>query len=214
MQACRQNKFRLKLITAALCAWIAVALLWPAAGYAQTTTSTPIASNSSGAKLEVKAGFDGNYKLHEWVPIQVSVAFDKAGGDSIIGRIEASTSNFDRSSPIYTRAVQLTPPARKTFWLYIMGREFGYNLQVRLVRDDGTLITQASSQLTALPAGVFLMGVVSEDTRALNYLKDTKLAQPVGNYSAFLYNGYGGNGGGNRLGNFARQHALGHYRQS
>lgn len=198
MQASKQTKFRLKLVLAALCGWIGVALLGPAAGYAQT--STPVASNSSGAKLEVKAGFDGNYKLHEWVPIQVSVAFDKTSGDSIVGRIEASTTNFDRSSPIYTRAVQLTPPARKTFWLYIMGREFGYNLQVRLVRDDGTLITQTSNQLTALSAGVFLMGVVNEDTRALSYLKDTKLAQPVGNYSAFLYDGYGGYGGGNKPG--------------
>lgn len=157
-------------------------------GLAQTATSKP--GTSSSVKLEVKAGFDGNYKLAEWVPVQVTITANNQLGNNINGRIEASTTNFDQTSSTYVRQVQITPPTRKTFWLYIMGQNLGYNLQVRLVREDGSVVTQSSTPLNSLPESHLLMGVVSDDPRALYYLNNTEMAQPDSNYSSFLYDSY------------------------
>ena len=166
---------------------------WTGPSYAQTTpTKAPNPTKNYGIKLELKAGFEGNFKVNEWVPVQVTLSWDKASVEVIKGRVELSTTDFDQSSNLYSHTLELAPPARKSFWMYVMGRDLGYNLQARLVREDGQIVAQNNATLAVVSESTFLMGVVSDDPSAIKYLDGKNLAQPASNSSSFLYSRYSG----------------------
>lgn len=165
---------------------------------APTPTSSPV--KITGLNLSVKAGFDSYFKRNEWVPVQVTIDADSRMSQSFTGRVEASTSNFAPDTYLYTYPVEITPPAHKVIWLYVMGeQQLGYNLQVRLVRDDNTTAAEVDSTLQSLPDNTLLMGVVSDDSSALNYLNSSSnsgvsLGFANNAYSSFLKNYSYGNG--------------------
>ncbi|NWJ44867.1 MAG: hypothetical protein HXX08_03225 [Chloroflexi bacterium] len=151
--------------------------------YAQTPTPT----NNSSVKMTIKAGFDGYFKEGTWLPIQVTLENAANSNEPINGRIEASLDGFTPDGILYYREVNLSPPYRKTYWLYILGAHSARNLQVRLVDDSGAKLAEATKDLSPLNDSGFLIGVVSDDSTALNYINSLDMAQPPRNYSAFLY---------------------------
>lgn len=164
-------------------------------------TPTPGPVKITGLTLGVNAGFDNYFKRNEWVPVQVTIAADSRVSQSFSGRIEASTSNFSSDSYLYTYPVEITPPTHKVIWLYVMGeKQLGYNLQVRLVRNDNVTVAETDSTLQNLPDNTLLMGVVSDDQSALDYLNTTAsnsviLGKNASDYSSFLKNYYSYGGG-------------------
>lgn len=158
--------------------------------------NAPLSTNSATAvTMEVKAGFDGNYKEYAWLPMQVTLSVP-AGQPIFQGRVEASFSNFSPNTALFRRSVQLTAPARKTVWLYLGGPRLLRQIQVRLVADDGTeIIAPVSRDVTPLSDSNFLMGVVSDDTSALNYLSTVNIGREALAYTPFLFSyNYNGNG--------------------
>ncbi len=150
-------------------------------------TSAPPSAMASAITVDVKAGFDGYYKEYGWLPIQVTLNLP-AGQPAFQGRVEASFSNFAANSPRYLRSVQLSPPARKTIWLYMSGPRSLRQVQVRLVADDNSLVLPiVQKDVSPLGDSSLLLGVVSDDTSALNYLNGTELGREPLAYSPFLF---------------------------
>ncbi|MEI6043607.1 MAG: hypothetical protein WCS37_04340 [Chloroflexota bacterium] len=149
---------------------------WLPSSYA---TATPIT-------MEVKAGFDSYYKEYAWLPIEINLTLP-SGTAPFQGWVEASFGNFDSGMVLFRRAVQLTPPAHKTVWLYPDGQRALRQVQVRLVADDGTeVIAPISKVINPLGESSLLMGIISDDTSALNYLNSTQVGLEALAYSPLL----------------------------
>jgi hypothetical protein len=155
--------------------------------------AAPLPLNSNNVTLEFKAGFDGHYKENNWLPLQITLSSTGQATATINGRLEASFSNFAIDSLIYQRDVSLNAPFRKNFWIYMIGPRSVRNVQVRLVSREGAVLAEAAKDINPLGDSNFLVGVISDDGSALNYLNNIDLAQPPRSTSAYLYNYYGNN---------------------
>jgi hypothetical protein len=161
------------------------------------SASVPASSNlnAAGLTMDVKAGFDSFYKEFAWLPIQITLALP-AGQSNFQGRVEATFATFGDPNTVYQRNVQLIPPARKTVWLYLKGPRLARQVQIRLVADNGTeVIAPIAKSISPLSEDNLLLGVVSDDTSALNYLNNEEVgsAPPVYSPFSFGYYYYGGN---------------------
>lgn len=183
-------------------------LVWLFSALAPALASDKIFSTPGAASpvsMEVKAGFDGFYKEYAWLPIQVTLALP-AGTAAFQGRVEASFSNFASGNPLFQHNVQLAPPARKTVWLYLNGPRVLRQVQVRLVADDGTeVVAPVSKDVSPLGDSSLLLGVISDDTSALNYLNSEAVGKEALAYTPFLFGyNYGGQSATPNLGSQPR----------
>lgn len=161
------------------------------------SSSSSYSYSAAPVTMEVKAGFDGFYKEYSWLPVQVTLSLP-AGQAAFQGRVEASFSNFGADMPVFRRNVQLTPPARKTVWLYLNGPRTLREVQVRFLADDGTVVVAPiSKSIDPLGDSSLLLGVVSDDTSALNYLNTLEMARTPIAYSPFLFGQFYNYGGPN-----------------
>jgi|GEM_PF-2991414 len=172
--------------------WLMLVSLLTGTFATNTQASGITAQTNNSFKMEVKAGLDSYYKENQWLPLQITLSNDNSNSPPISGRIEASFSNFSNDTQVYHRDIELIPPYRKTVWLYLNGPRVIRNVQVRLVTNDSTVLQSVQKDITSLDASSFLLGVISDDSSALNYLNGLQLVQPFKSYSAFLY-GYNGN---------------------
>ncbi|OJV93817.1 MAG: hypothetical protein BGO39_15735 [Chloroflexi bacterium 54-19] len=140
---------------------------------------------SSPPKIAVRAGFDGYYKLNSWLPVKVDISL-AVGNASFEGWIEASFTNFGDGSPIYRRAVQLTPPADREIWLYLpSGNQSLQSVQVRLVSQETTVITSQDISIHPLDQSDLLVGVISDDPNSLAILNGLRPTQAYNKGSLF-----------------------------
>ncbi len=137
-------------------------------------------------KMQVRAGFDSYYKTSSWLPLQISLELAE-GNAPFEGWIEASFSNFADNTPLYRRSVQLMPPANRTVWLYLPSDTRSiFETQVRLVDRQGSEVESQAVAVKPLNQGEFLLGVVSDDNSALNYLNGERLSQPFNRGSTLV----------------------------
>lgn len=149
-------------------------------------------SAAKGPQVQVKAGFDGSYRLNSWLPLQLNLSLAD-GNPNFEGWVEASFSNFDDGTTTYRRAVQLVPPANRQAWLYLpTGPRNIVEVQVRLTAKDGTVVNEQSLALRPLDQTEILVGVISDDNNALAVLNGRRLTQPFNKGSIFYNPGYNG----------------------
>jgi hypothetical protein len=138
-------------------------------------------------KMEVRAGFNGYYKEYRWMPVQVTLANDDAVAPPVKGRIEVSFANFSEDATLYQREVELIAPYRKTYWVYVVGPRYLSQVQVRLIQNDGKVISKVDKDVKSLSESDFLLGVVSDDSNALRYLNSEIISKRFSFYSPFLF---------------------------
>ena len=124
------------------------------------------AAAQGGLTMEARAGFDGYYRVNSWVPVQVIVANE---GKDIKGQLQLAVQDSRSAWVVYTQPAILPTYSRKQFTLYAFIENYTRELSVRLVQGGKELAEQTVS-IQPLGAEAFLVGVVSDDTSALNYL--------------------------------------------
>lgn len=152
--------------------------LWP---------SARLAYAAAPPKMTVQAGFDGYYKQVSWLPIQINLSLNE-GSPDFQGWVEASYSNFDQGSTTYRRSVELVAPANRTVWLYLPSDPRSIlEVQVRLTDQKGTILDNQDLPIRPVTQNEVLLGVISDNPSAANYLNGERLTQPY-NLGSALFN--------------------------
>jgi hypothetical protein len=130
-------------------------------------------AQESGPSLQVQAGFDGYYRLDEWVPLLVTVANE---GGEVQGEVRVVRDDSTGRRTVYAQSVILPAHSRKQFFLYVFGEGYTNRVTVELVERGRVLIEQDAS-LSAIQPGGALVGVVSSSPSTLNLLAALTTAQ-------------------------------------
>ncbi len=141
-------------------------------------------------KMTARAGFDSYYKQYSWLPVQINLVLGE-GSPNFEGWVEASWANFASDATRYRHKVELIAPVNRTVWLYLPTPQRQYTeVQVRLSRADESPVETLGLPVKSLSRDEFLIGVVSDDGSALNYLNGERLSQPFNLANGLLVSGY------------------------
>ncbi|MEO6796791.1 MAG: hypothetical protein ABI401_04095 [Candidatus Dormibacter sp.] len=158
-----------RLLTRIALAALLVAVGLPGATIAAEAAASPIS-------LTAKLGYQGVYKLQEWMPVTIEV---KNSGPDFTGSLEieaAFTGQPGLASPaIYSTTLSLAAGAAKHLRSYaIVSPAGGVTLTVRVLQGGRLMASQAASSGTQVPT---LIGVLSDDPSALD---DLAAVHPAG----------------------------------
>lgn len=145
-------------------------LLAVLAGLCTGAAALPLALAQSPVTLQVRAGYDGSYRLGEWFPVVVDVAND---GPDLRAELEWSLpGRFDEQ--VFRRAVDLPRGSRKRVVLDAYSAVYSPNGRVRLL-DGATELASQDVSIDAVDDSIFLIGVVSSDPALLNALDTVQI---------------------------------------
>ncbi len=98
--------------------------------------------------LAVEAGFDGNFREEQWLPISIRVGND---GDDIEGNlvVRPETSNNAVNSS-YSLPISLPQGSRKSVFLYITAQSFASEIRVELIDSNGVVVAAESANLRSI----------------------------------------------------------------
>jgi hypothetical protein len=120
--------------------------------------------------IDVRAGYDGAYRLGEWFPVVVTIAND---GPDLRGVLDWRFAGRP-DEPAFQRAIDLPRGSRKRVTIDVFANDLVRSGQLRLL--DGTLIVnEQTTPLEAVDQGRFLIVVVSSDAALLNSLNSVSL---------------------------------------
>jgi hypothetical protein len=111
--------------------------------------------------IDVRAGFDGYFKLGSWVPIYAVVSNE---GADIDGEIQYSVG-----SVVYKQRAVLPTRSRKQFTLYALVQYNARELTVELEEAERTL-AEGSVRVQPVDQQDFLYAVASDDRASMSYL--------------------------------------------
>ncbi len=126
----------------------------------------PVVHAQSGVVFQVRAGFDGLCKLNGWLPVYVVV---ENSGPDIDGEIRIKSLDVFGNGVGYTQVAVLPTQSRKQFTLYVYLQNYVRDLTVELVQKDRVIVEQ-KAKIEPLDEQQFLIGVLSDDMAAFNYL--------------------------------------------
>lgn len=132
----------------------------------------PVAARTqpAGLKMTASAAFDGLFKYGEWLPI--SVELENSGPD-LEAEIQVRLVGGGGTS-IFAANASLPTGSRKRIPLYVLPNNFTHELQVSLVKDEQTLISQKVA-VTPRPNLNYFIGLMTEERGALALLSGITL---------------------------------------
>jgi len=133
--------------------------------------SPAVAQNQPAITIDVQAGYDGAYRLGDWLPVVVTVAND---GPDVRGVLEWRFAGHPGEAA-FQRAIDLPRGSRKRVTIAVFARDLVRSGQVRLL-DNGRALAEQSEPLEAIDEGRFLSGVLSSDPALLNSLNSLALS--------------------------------------
>jgi hypothetical protein len=151
----------------------AILLLLGIAALAGTPLS--LAQEEPAITVDVRAGYDGAYRLGDWFPVMVTIAND---GPDVRGMLEWRFAGRD-DEPTFQRAIDLPRGSRKRVTMDVFARDLVRSGQVRLL-DGGTVLAEQEVTVEAIDQGRFLIGVISSDPALLNSLNSLNLPSSGG----------------------------------
>lgn len=121
--------------------------------------------------VQVRAGYDGAYRIAEWFPINVDVANDGPDVRAVLewrfpGQLNEGT---------FQHVVDLPRGSRKRVTLSAYSQTFAQNGRLRVLDGEAVLLEQ-DIRLETVEASRFLIGVVSTDPTLLNSLNSLQVA--------------------------------------
>lgn len=98
--------------------------------------------------LAAQAGFDGQFRENQWLPVYVLAAND---GPPVAGRlvVRPETSGAGLTNA-YSLPIDLPAGARRAAFLYVTARSFTSQLRVELINDDGVVLAAAPADVRAI----------------------------------------------------------------
>lgn len=138
-------------------------------GAAQAAAQQP----ASDITLTVRAGFDGQYKRGDWVPVYISAA---NVGNSLEGMLHIATGSDTLGTDVrYNTPISLPSQSNKRIVTYIFLPDLTDAINVTLVDQDGRDITSAASnRLSGLDEDAILYGVISPQPDELGFLESVR----------------------------------------
>jgi hypothetical protein len=133
------------------------------------------AQDQASIAIDIRAGYEGSYRVAEWFPVVVTVAND---GPDIHGTLEWSFPG-QREELVFRREIDLPRGSRKRVSLAVFAREFARNGRLRLLAGNRALAEQIVS-LDPVDPTRFLIGVISSDPALLNSLNSLSIASTSG----------------------------------
>jgi hypothetical protein len=132
--------------------------------------------------LAVEAGFDGNFREDQWLPVSIRVGND---GDDIEGRliVRPETSNNAVNSS-YSTPISLPQGSRKSVFLYITAQSFASQIRVELIDNEGVVVAAEPANLRSIQGRDQLYVVVTQSAVGTTDLTTTHDA----GYGAFQAN--------------------------
>ncbi len=143
---------------------LAVAGLFGLPGGGSAQAQTPFT-------VDVRAGYEGAYRVGEWFPIVVEVGND---GPDLNGTLEWIFP-AQPGEQTFRQVVELPHGSRKRVTLDVFASGFARNGQMRLLAG-ATVLASQDVRLDAIDEGVFLIGVASSDPALLNNLGALQIA--------------------------------------
>jgi hypothetical protein len=125
--------------------------------------------------LSAEAGFDGYYRVGQWLPVQVQLQND---GAAITGHVEVVLSDPDAGSVTYQYPVELPTQSRKEIAFNVLPHRYLNNLRLQLRDQDGQLVAQHDQPLKAIDTDDQLHGLIVDQPSAFNTL--TEIDPPGG----------------------------------
>jgi hypothetical protein len=122
--------------------------------------------SAQGLSMQVQASFDGYFKFGEWLPVQVEL---ENNGPDLTGEVQVSVAG-SQGSVVYAAPVSLPTVSRKRFFLYVLPNNYSQEMDVRLVNDQGPLITKRIS-VNPQPNINYLIGLLAPERGALSLMK-------------------------------------------
>jgi len=100
--------------------------------------------------LAVEAGFDGNFREDQWMPVFIRLNND---GVDVEGRlvVRPETSN-NAVNNTYSLPISLPQGSRKAVFLYITARSFASQIRVELMDDTGIVIAAEPANIRSIQA--------------------------------------------------------------
>lgn len=128
------------------------------------------AQNSDSPVIKAVAGYQGNFKYGEWLPVWIEL---ENQGKDIEGEVRIQVSG-SLGVTVFAAPVSLPSGSRKQFPLYILPNNFSRELQVDLVSKNKTI---ASQKFSVKPQAniSFFVGLISPERGALTLLNGVTL---------------------------------------
>jgi hypothetical protein len=120
---------------------------------------------SNGVTLSAEAGFDGFYRVGQWLPVQVQLQND---GPAIDGEIEVALTDPDGGSVTHRSPVALPTQSRKAITLYLVPRQYISRLKVQLRDQNRNVIAEQEQPLKAIDFDDQLYGLLVDQPSAFN----------------------------------------------
>ena len=133
------------------------------------------AQEQSPFTLDVRAGYEGVYRIGDWFPVIVEVG---NSGPDISAALEWSFPG-QLDEQVFRQQVDLPSGSRKRVSMNVFAGGFARNGQIRLLEGD-TMLAVRDVSLNSADEGVFLSVVVSADPAMLNSLDTLQIAGSSG----------------------------------
>jgi hypothetical protein len=124
-----------------------------------TGFSPPYQELPSLITLAVDAGFDGNFRENQWLPVYVQAANDGADVEGSLVVRPATSDNGVTNT--YSVPISLPQGSRKAVFLYITANSFANQIRVELINNDGIVVAAEGANLRSIQARDQLFVVVS-----------------------------------------------------
>ncbi|MBL8160476.1 MAG: hypothetical protein JNJ61_00710 [Anaerolineae bacterium] len=120
----------------------------------------PLQTSLTAPTIAVDAGYDGNFRENQWMPIYIRASNDGPDVEGqLIVRPERSNNAVNNS---YSVPISLPTGSRKTVFLYITARSFATQVVVELIDNQGVVVTTEAANVRALQPRDQLAVVVSQ----------------------------------------------------
>lgn len=134
----------------------------------------PGVGKAASVRMQVEAGFDGNFRPAAWLPIRVRVTNQ---GPNFTGTLSVQDSGKQSANNVqpanlisYRRTIVMPQGGVKDFTLYVPGADLGTSISVTMVA--GPLgFAQQQVQISSLSNSTLLVGVLSGGPATVTQLK-------------------------------------------
>lgn len=128
----------------------------------------PLTVHAKNEDVSIKAsiGFEGYFKMGEWVPINIEV---QNKGEDIKGSIEISANQDEASAILYTTPAIVPKGATKQFTMYIKTNILQRRFNVNLMQGGELVQSFRIDDAKPISNNNYLMGILTEDKNAMSY---------------------------------------------
>lgn len=120
----------------------------------------PLQTSRTVPSLALDAGYDGNFRENQWLPILIRASND---GPAVEGRLVVRPERSNNAvSNTYSLPISLPTGSRKAVFLYITARSFATQIVVELIDEQGVVVAAESANVRALQPRDQLAVVVSQ----------------------------------------------------